>query len=167
MTFSVARPYISAGSGAATSLFSSLAGQYTGGTGASVESRLWGADGNVRFPWYAYLTNYTHGLAGFRYLDLRESINISSRSTFLANGGVIEVNDEIRTRNQFYGGQVGIDGRIGGCERGLGLQAMSKLALGGVRQAVTYNGSNSAQLPGFPADVQPGGLYARDAALGT
>lgn len=164
--FSVARPYISAGSGAATSLFSSLAGQYVGGTTASVENQLWGLDGNIRFPWYAYLTNYTHGLAGFRYLDLRESINVVSTATF-PTGGVIDVRDEIRTRNQFYGGQVGLDGRIGGCEKGLGLQVMPKLAMGGVRQSVTYTGSNSATVPGLAPDVQAGGLYARDAALGT
>lgn len=163
---SVAQPYISAGSGQNTSLFASLAGQYVGGVAATAESRVWGMEGNVRFPWYAFLTNYTHGLVGFRYLDLEESLDLTSRSTF-PNGGTISIRDTIRTRNQFYGAQVGLDGRIGGMERGLGLQVAPKLAIGGMRQQADLLGANVFQNPGLPADVQAGGLYARGANLGS
>jgi hypothetical protein len=164
--FAVGRSYVSAGNGQPIVLFASLAGQYTGGVVASADSRLWGFDANARLPFYNFLTNYTHLLGGFRYLNLEEHLNVASRSTF-PDGTSLDIRDAVRTRNQFYGGQVGVNGRIGGMDRGLGLDLTGKMALGGVHQQVDLAGTNAFLTPGAPADVQAGGLYARGANLGS
>src|SRR5581483_5127472 len=102
----------------------------------------------------------------FRYLNLEESLNVASRVTF-ASGTVGTISDSVQTRNQFYGGQIGLDGRIGGMDRGLGLDIMPKIALGGMHQQATLTGFNALTAPGLPPDVQAGGLYARELNLGT
>jgi hypothetical protein len=163
--FAVAQGYISAGSGQSTLLFASLPGQYSGGVSAAAESRLWGVEGNFRFGWYALFSNANDLILGFRYLDLQESLVVDSPSTF-PDGDQIIVHDSVRTRNAFYGGQLGFNGRIGGFERGFGLDISTKGAVGGVAQRAELIGSNTFILGGV-VDTEPGGLYARGSNAGT
>ena len=163
---SVAETYFRAGTGTPISLLASLDGISSGGISASVSSKLDGAELNARLPFYNFLTDSTDAIVGFRYFNLEEKINTSFRSDF-PNGNSVHVRDSISTKNQFYGGQVGLNGKINGVERGLGFDATGKLALGGVRQQATLEGSNTIFTPGQPADVERGGLFARGASQGT
>jgi hypothetical protein len=163
--YAVAQGYLSAGSGLPTSLFASLPGQYSGGAVAIADSRLWGVEGNLRWSWYALFSSANDLIVGFRYLDLQESIAVESPS-FFPDGDVITVRDSIRTRNAFYGGQVGFNGRFGGFERGLGLDVSTRGAVGGVAQRADLVGSNTFIVAGVE-DTEPGGLYARGANAGT
>ena len=160
----VAQGYIAAGSGIPTSLFASLAGQYSGGVAAVAESRLWGAEGNLRWSWFSFLSDTNDLIFGFRYLDLQESLRIDAPSTF-PDGDVISVSDSVRTRNAFYGAQVGFNGRIGGYEHGLGLELSAKGAVGGVAQRAELVGSNTFIDAGV-VDTEAGGLYARGSNAG-
>jgi hypothetical protein len=160
----VGQGYIAAGSGVPTTLYASLAGQYSGGVAAVAESKLWGVEGYVRRAWYSLFADATDLIIGGRYLDLQESLAISAPS-FFPDGGVINVQDLIRTRNMFYGGQLGFNGRLGGFDRGLGIDFTTKGAIGGVAQRVELVGYNTFVTAGVP-DTQPGGLYARGANLG-
>lgn len=159
------RGYISAGSGLPIVLFSSLPGQYSGGVSASAQSRLWGLDGNIRRAWYTFLFDTTDILVGFKYLDLHESLSIYSPAVF-PDGGVVALNDSVRTSNRFYGGYVGINSRLGN-DRGFGLELTSKSGVGGVAQRAELVGSNSFVPAGGAADVESGGLYARGLNAGT
>jgi hypothetical protein len=163
--FAVAQGYIAAGSGVPTSLFASLPGEYSGGVAAAAESRLWGVEGNMRWSWYAFISNANDLILGFRYLDLQESLAIESPS-FFPDGDVITVRDSIRTRNMFYGGQLGFNGRLGGFDRGLGLDLSTKGAVGGVAQRADLVGSNSFISAGVD-DTEAGGLYARGSNAGS
>jgi hypothetical protein len=164
--FSVAQQYTRAQTGEVISFLASLAGQYTGGVAVSADSRVRGGDANLRLPTYAFLTSYTYLLGGFRYVDVDENLGIVSQSTF-TNGSQIQIEDHIHTRNQFYGGQVGIGGRMLGDGPGFGIDFVSKLALGSMHQKVDLSGSNTFLVPGQPADVAPGGVYASGSNLGS
>ena len=164
----VAQGYVSAGMGNPTpaSLFASLPGQYSGGVQVVARSWVYGFEGGGRLGWYALFNDATDLLVGFKYLDLSESLVINSPS-FFPDGSVVSVSDSIRTRNTFYGGYVGFNGRIGGDERGIGFDFTTKSGLGGVAQRVDLVGSNSIVPAGGMADVQAGGLYARGLNFGT
>jgi len=164
--FAVAQQYTAAGSNRVISLFASLAGQYSGGAQASTDVRLWGFDANVRTPTYRMLADWNHCLVGFRYFNLEENLNVGSNATF-PSGGRFVIEDSIRTRNEFYGGQVGLASRYGGLERGFGLDGLFKMAVGGVRQHADLNGSNTAISPTGERDSVPGGLYVQPSNAGT
>src|SRR4029077_5496718 len=57
-------------------------------------------------------------------------------------------------------------GRLGGFDRGFGIDFTAKGAVGGVAQRVETVGYNTF-IPGGVPDTQPGGLYARGANLGS
>jgi hypothetical protein len=161
---SAAVGYVQAATGTPISLFASLAGDYTGGVAASVDTKLWGFDTNLRLPCYNFLFTVNDALAGFRYVNLEENLNVNYRATF-KDASTLAVTDAVRTRNQFYGGQVGLDSRIGG-DYGLGAHFITKLAVGGVRQRVELAGSNTFGGPGVANDVEAAGLFARPANQG-
>lgn len=163
---SIARQYVNVATGVPTTLYSSLAGQYTGGTESVADSQTWGADINARIPGFAFWSDRVDYLAGFRYLNLNESITTTDVSNF-PTGVTLTVQDIIRTKNEFYGGQVGFHSRAGACEKGLGADFLYKFALGSMRQTAQLEGSNTYFAPGAAADTVPGGLYARGPALGT
>ena len=162
---SVAESYIRAGTGTPVSLFGSLAGQYSGGVSSAVSSQVWGVEGNVRVPWFMFLTTNTDAIAGFRYLEVLEHVTLVNNPTF-SNGTTLVVSDSFKTRNDFYGGQIGLDGRIGPTEHGFGMNLLGKIGLGDVHQQATLDGSNTYTTPGMPADYQAGGLFARGANMG-
>ena len=162
---SIAESYYRAGTGTPVNLFGSLAGQYSGGIAADVTSQLWGAEANVRLPWFAFLTTTTDALTGFRYMQLEEQLSLLNHSTF-SDGTSLSVTDSFKTRNNFYGGQVGLDSRIGPTDRGFGLNLLGKVALGDVNQHAEITGSNTYYSAAGVANSQAGGLYARGANSG-
>lgn len=163
---SVAQSYFRAGPGTPISLLASLDGQASGGVRSDVSSELWGAELNARLPFFNFLTDVTDSVVGFRYLDLQENLSIRTESN-LGGGNAVIIQDNFSTKNRFYGGQIGLNGRINGTSRGLGFDTTGKLALGAVRQEVTTTGSNTFLASGLPADTENGGLFARGGALGT
>jgi len=163
---SVAQSYTRAGTDTTISLLSSLSGSASGGIRSDVSSELWGAELNVRLPFYNFMTDMTDSIVGARYLELQENLSLYTRSD-LNGGNSVIVQDNIATKNRFYGGQLGLNGRINGTSRGIGFDTTGKMALGVVRQEATLSGSNAFLAPGAAADTENGGLFARGAALGT
>ena len=110
------------------------------------------------------------GLAGFRFLRLREGLYITEQGVNSPNnedapGEVFRLSDRFDTRNTFYGGQVGVDaewtrGRFSVDTRGM-------LALGCTHQVIGINGSATFLDPGQPADIQRGALLALPSNIGT
>jgi hypothetical protein len=132
-------------------------------------SRLWGAEGNI-------VRNYRNPgptridlLAGFRYLDLRETLSVAQSSTTLANPVAFAPPlsstsaDEFDTRNQFFGGQVG--SRMVLTRGPLALTLISKLALGFTYEVVDRTGISSYAIPGFPS-ATPGGFLVQASNAG-
>ena len=160
----IAREYIQAGTGSNISLFAALPGQYSGFVSAKTDLRTWGLDSNVRWDSYHFFVDRSELMAGFRYFELSENLSIHDSSTF-GDGSRLTVSDSFQSRNQFYGGQVGMHSRIYGTV--WSIDFINKYAIGGVRQEVRAVGSNSIFSPAGVESQEAGGLYARGANIGT
>jgi hypothetical protein len=102
-------------------------------------------------------------LIGFRYLDLKEELNIGQHTTFLPNapvnaGGEIDQADQFATRNHLYAGQLGL--RAEACWNGLLLGLVGKLAMGANEETVNIAGVSRFAPASGTALVSPGGLLA-------
>jgi hypothetical protein len=161
-TDGISRPYIQAGTGNVVSLYSVLPGSYGGFVSATTRFEASGGDINYRRDTYHFFVDRTEFLAGFRYFNMNESVVIEDRSN-LASATFL-TRDEFRTRNNFYGGQVGFHSRFYGPV--WSIDFINKFAMGGVNQEVQAIGSNTI-INSTGASVESGGLYARGANLGT
>lgn len=116
-------------------------------------------------------------LAGFRALSLDEDLSIGNQFTptlpgaLTFNGAPVPAgtllsdSDHFRTRNHFYGGQVG--GRAEWQQGPFSLTIMGKIAFGATQEIITIDGSSSMAPPGGGAAVTvPGGVYAQTSNIG-
>ncbi len=104
-------------------------------------------------------------ISGFRYLNFEEDLFISENLAvfpnaplFLDPGSTIALSDNFRTRNNFYGGQLGLRGRWWR-DRWF-VDVMGKVALGTTHQQVRIDGSTVFTDSGGVAESQQGGLLA-------
>jgi len=102
-------------------------------------------------------------LTGVRWYQLREELNILEdltvnfeQSPF--DGTQFLVNDNFRTDNTFFGGELGFLWEIQ--RRRFSLELLTKMAIGNTRQRVAINGYTSTTDPGQATETEPGGLLA-------
>jgi hypothetical protein len=131
------RPFLNGNTGLVSGLTIGGPG-LTGGIVSETSTRFWGADGNFLLNWSKDCNRRVDLYAGFVYYDLLERLNVVSVSGVPGGAGVV-LNDSIDTRNQFYGGQVGMkstwtSGRFT-------LVGSGSLALGDVHEVVDRSGS--------------------------
>jgi hypothetical protein len=150
---------------------------------ASTKTDLWGADINLRKNIWADCRGRLDGLAGFRYLRLRDELTISetSMTPSLAVEGVGvpagtftpvtvgALTDQFKVTNDFYGGQLGL---IGEWKRGPWcLEMTTKVALGSTHQTVTATGAQAGTFTGPPPfgvrTFNGPGLYVQPSNAGT
>lgn len=139
------------------------------------DSQLWGADVNARWCWIKGCASRSEVFAGYRHLNLRESLTIRENITVVGPGRdrlvipdpigtQIVVQDRFVTRNQFHGGQIGM-----AYERRWGrwdLDARGSVALGATHQVLEISAFQTRQQPGgVPATFQ-GGLLGAGPNLG-
>lgn len=109
-------------------------------------------------------------LAGYRYLQLNESVNIyenlltTSGTGVVAQGTRINVADRFAVRNQFHGGELGGQATIRRDAWSLGL--LAKFALGSTHQSASINGNTRVTVPGLPTVTNAGGLLAQGSNIG-
>lgn len=114
-------------------------------------SQLWGAECNGMINLVRSSSLVVNGLVGFRYLDLKEDLTLTSVSYSLlaptdpAFTGISTSIDTFRTRNQFYGGQVGLDGTA--WMGNFFLNTAGRFAMGSTNQVLIVNGASSIQFP--------------------
>jgi hypothetical protein len=148
-TAALLRPFIDADAGGAFGAIVVGGPGVAGGIASQASTRFWGAEGNFLFNWRNDSQRRTDILAGFTYYDLREVIGVSSVATAAAAGAApatLALSDAIDTRNQFYGGQVGVRTTM---TRGrLSLVGTSKIALGWTHEVVNRFGSSSLAFAG-------------------
>lgn len=179
----LARPFIDLNNNRPFSELTNFPGLTSGDVAISSPFSLWGAEINYRCNQCCWYENTCEGersyrvdlLAGFRYLDMDERLTIqesgvTSDSALLAENlrnQQFTVTDTFGTRNQFYGGQVGVDAeyRVGK----VSFNARGKLALGATHQRIQIDGAqrfvslDDSQVRNFR-----GGLLALDGAnIGT
>jgi hypothetical protein len=138
--------------------------------------RLWGAEANA----VAGLANSgslrLQALGGFRYIDLAENLNLLLQSNALEGGSEnflgasvpapagIVTSDIFRTRNQFYGGQLGLRGELTRGSFVVGTTA--KVALGSNHETVEVLGSSTLNVPGAAPQSVPVGQFAGPTNIG-
>jgi hypothetical protein len=143
----ISRPFVGAITGAQTVEQVAFPGEQAGSLAIHSDSRFWSAEANLRWnPCCLCGTGCCGGtwrigfLTGFRYLSLREHLNISEDFTDL--GDIVtrhQLTDEFGARNNFYGGQVGMLIEL---KRGCwSLDMRGKVALGGTTQTAQISGS--------------------------
>jgi Putative beta barrel porin-7 (BBP7) len=147
-------------------LFITQAGNFTGGLTVSSSSRLWGAEGNSLLNIVRNEHWQIDGLAGFRYLDLGENLDIETSALGLSGAGTFAgahflTHDMFQARNQFYGGQLGLQTSYR-YER-VTVDLLSQLALGSTHQVVNRSGStdiSNSHDSTLTSGTYPGGLLA-------
>jgi hypothetical protein len=108
-------------------------------------------------------------LAGFRYLQLRDNLNINEDLTALAGanttpGTRFQIHDSFNTRNEFYGGNVGLQGEWR-CGK-IFVDGLASVALGDSHETVGIGGSTIISAPGAAPSVNNGGLLALPSNMG-
>ncbi|MFN4258674.1 MAG: BBP7 family outer membrane beta-barrel protein [Gemmataceae bacterium] len=147
-----------------------LPGRTANQTLGSVGSQLWGAEAQARAKFLYWENSGFDLLAGFRYVDLREHLTLledislqllpSPPNVLSAPEFRFASFETVRTRNSFYGGQVGL-----GYNLQVGrffLHSTGKIALGGMQQVVTITSISETNTGG----VRPGGLLFGPADIG-
>jgi hypothetical protein len=111
-------------------------------------------------------------LAGFRWMQLNDCLTITeniSPSTPLVTGfpagSQVTVMDQFCTKNDFYGGQIGVRGEWR--RERFFVNARVLVALGDTRQEATINGSTTIAPPGVTPSTSIGGLLAQSTNIGT
>jgi len=105
-------------------------------------------------------------LAGFRYLELHETLSIDTQSSDILTvpNTMLSQTDQFSTRNQFYGGQIG--GRVSWEGSRFGLDVTGKFAMGITHQFVTIQGDSTQTGPGGPNGTFPGGFFTQTSNIG-
>ncbi len=119
----IARPFVDTTSGQASRLLTSAPGSFAGQLVVNANSRFWGGEANLTRALCGLVrcdsSLEIDVLAGFRYLDLSERLEIGQQSTLLANGqtnflgqltfapATLSVADSLATHCQFFGPQLG------------------------------------------------------------
>jgi hypothetical protein len=184
----ITRPYVDANTTTdnrpTASLLVARPGVATGSLVSAVSSRLSGADANLRRNVYHGCSFTADVFYGFRYVDLDESFTVFQRSVALVDGaytiptlnmmgqvmpgvrtpvlagGSVGLTDRVRTRNQFYGGELG--GRFEGRSGVFFAAVTPRIGLGTVHQITDITGRTGYST----GQVLSGGLLAAGVARG-
>jgi hypothetical protein len=148
-------------------------GSTSGSVMVQTASRLWGAELNGRYKLCCGDCWHVDLLAGFRYVDLQESVNITENLNSpggiggLAGGSTtnIIVSDRFGTHDQFYGGQIGLDTELRWRRWFLG--GTFKVALGDMSEQVRIGGNTVFTPAGGTPIPQNGGVLALASNIGT
>ncbi|MCI0460251.1 MAG: BBP7 family outer membrane beta-barrel protein [Gemmataceae bacterium] len=135
----------------------------SGFVSAYAHSFLQGAEGNAICHLWGCEGIRVDALAGFRWLELEEDLEITERSQLTPGapqfpGALIGVSDRFGVRNDFYGGQVGVRAEF--TRNRLFAEVRAKVALGVTHQVVDVNGGTTINTPGVGVTTAASGLLA-------
>ncbi|MGD9719885.1 MAG: BBP7 family outer membrane beta-barrel protein [Pirellulales bacterium] len=160
----LARPFINVNTGDQDSHLITYPDIIDGSINVSANSRVYGGDVNLRRSLVADCWKRIDVLAGYRYFRIAEGLSVTSDSTVIDEGGqpptgtTFNVFDSFNTRNDFNGGQLGVNAQMmNGCWT---LDLLAKLAIGGVSQYVTIDGRTITTLPDGQQTDRSGGILA-------
>ncbi len=133
---------------------------------AHLNSRLWGMEANGVVNLWQSESFQLIGLVGFRYLDLVENLSLNDAIGDAATQGFLSVTDGFNTRNQFYGGQIGV--RAGITRGRWNVDTTAKIAFGSTHQVMSIVGATESTQGafGFPTGVTNAGAFAEPSNIG-
>ena len=172
----LARPFFSLNLCQEFSEITSLPGLALGTTTVQTPFRFGGAEADITRKVCCGCCYRVDLLGGFRYLYMDEAVQIDEfirvNNVLPPNfqqfqpfaGDTIQVSDRFRTRNQFYGGQVGLEGVF--AHGPLQLQVRGKVALGDTHEIIDISGSQTVTTPTGQVTHFVGGLLALPSNIG-
>jgi hypothetical protein len=143
----------------------------TGAVAVESQSRLQGGELNLTTNIYQDSTVTFTAFAGFRMMELDETLFVAGNVTPLVPGFLTYLGapadppnsysdfDSFKIYNRFYGGQLG--GRFAWHNDRFDLGLLGKLALGSTQELVFIGGTNALSSPGNTPVTNPGGLLAQ------
>jgi hypothetical protein len=142
--------------------YAAYPGVFAGRIVVESDSRLWGAEANGVLGFENRPHVYWHGIYGFRYLNLREGLNLGV--TAFGNGPTFNQEiDRFQANNEFYGGQVGM--RVGMHIGHFNWELSGKAAIGDAHQTISISGTTT-QIGIQPEGIFPGGIFAEPSNIG-
>jgi Putative beta barrel porin-7 (BBP7) len=171
----IARPVFDSQGHAENAYLYALPDTAFGSVAVLAHSRLQGGELNLTACIFATPSMTVKFLAGFRSLELNEDLTIDGNVTPLVPGfltflgqqadppSTLIDHDSFKTRNQFYGGQMGC--QIGWRTDRFSLDLLGKLALGSTQQLVFIDGLSTVNVPDNSSS-NPGGLLAQPSNMG-
>jgi hypothetical protein len=168
------RPFTDAVMGTQSVSLISFPGLQTGNIKVSFSEQLVGGEVNFRFEPCKCVTctgaYHLAFLAGYRYLELNESLSITENDTFLLQLGPLgasssTIQDRFDTRNFFRGFNLGLDGEFTYCK--CTLDILAKVAVGWNHEIVGISGFRTFTVPGSGTSAPlEGGLLALPSNIG-
>jgi hypothetical protein len=166
----LARPFFNTELSAQESLLIAYPGVVVGNIDVSSNRSLTSNDLSLRRALYIGCCSRFDILAGYRYFHLGEGLSVRTNATVLDEQGItagtnFAAEDIFGTANNFNAGQLGVNYQFTrGCWT---WDIMGKLALGGVSQRVSINGSTVVTVPDEEPVTNEGGILALDSNIGT
>jgi hypothetical protein len=151
-------------------------GVLAGAVSVDVQTRLWGAQLNLRSPcivsqpWGSWCKDVDL-LGGVRYVNLEDQIAIRENLITLVDVGEtpagtnFRILDLFQTKNEFYGGQIGFDMRLRRGAWSIGVREV--IALGVTQQEVGISGFTIEDQPEPPPTRRAGGLLTQVTNIGS
>lgn len=158
---SIVRPYLDPTTSTQQSISILEPGVSSGSVLAHATSDVYGGDLLLKSIIRNNYMGRTEFLAGAQAARLSDSISVSSTTSAIPSGNLLQLNDTFITNNRFYGGTLGVSSITYG--RSWSLSGMFKLGLGNMERNVTINGTQTITVPGTPPSVtsSSNGLQAR------
>ncbi len=147
-------------------------GVLTGRVESTAESSLLGVEVLYRGAWWQVCENCFDFLAGWRYLNLDERLQVgdfktaidTSPDTLVPVGTTLLELDSFSTKNHFHGAEIGLLAHTR--RNNWRFEALGKLAFGNTRSKAIIDGSTTITVPGEPASTTPAGLLAQETNIG-
>lgn len=138
-------------------------------------SRLQGAELNGLYHGIKRDRFRLSGIGGFRWFQLRESLKFRARTGTVPNvsfpAGFFNFSDRFATSNNFFAGQLGLDGQFKG--KKWRLEGELKGDLGAVLEQIKISGSSQTsggnvffETEGTASETLPGGIFAEPTNTG-
>jgi hypothetical protein len=165
----LSRPFFDVLAGAENAQLVAVPGVMGGTTSISLTNRLQGGEANLIANWSQDPGRRVDLLAGFRYLEVDEGLNIVDTFSLrpgvpVFGGSAVGVADQFATRNRFYGGNLGARAEFRRGNWTLGV--LGKVAVGSVQQVIKIDGTTVITPPGATASVARGGIFALPTNIG-
>lgn len=155
-------PYTDTAFGPSAAVFSLPVIGLTGRVTVADETQFWGVEGNGLLNLSPGDDGAVSAVVGVRSMNLYERLTFDARGENPRFNATYAATDRFRTRNEFYGAQVGAQaavaaGRFFASVRGT-------VALGGTRQSYDVAGRTTFNL--IPPGAFPGGVFAQPTNIG-
>jgi hypothetical protein len=172
----LARPYFDNQAGAPAAYLDANPGLLTGGVAVAMRSRLQGVELTVAADLYGNDSLRFGLLAGFRALELDESLILNDNVSGVIPGQLLfltmpadppnslTILDRFNNYNHFYGGQIG--GQVHWHLSSLELGFTGKIALGTTQELAILDSSTTLNTPGGTPTSNPGGILVQPSNTG-